>query len=162
MKKTIYIFLSFIVLQIALSSCATTNYPKTVKTKVGTFSYIERFRDYECNAKRGEADIRYYVRFDEETSQTDLSEAFKYLENLAQSLDENEAKVIAFADKKFDYKYNKILETYSTYAVYINLSKKPGNCFIEYWLYGKSDEWDYPLAVACNEKGEPEAAAFVG
>ena len=123
MKKTIYIFLSFIVLQIALSSCATTNFPKTVKTKVGTFSYIERFRDYECNAKRGEADIRYYVRFDEETSQTDLSEAFKYLENLAQSLDENEAKVIAFADKEFDYKYNKILETYSTYAVYINLSK---------------------------------------
>ena len=169
MKKQILIFTLIFATVVAtafFASCVTTehhaeaNFPAVIKTKIGTFMTEENLTYYLCKTKRKEADMLYSVNYCADSSRRDLDAAFKRIEELALSLDENEEKIISFAAKKVGRKP----EDFCIYGIEICLPS-PENSVrnpIHYQLYDKCDEYGCPLYVLCDENGNPLVALFVG
>lgn len=169
MKKQILIFTLIFATVVATAffvSCVTTehhaeaNFPAVIKTKIGTFLNEENLTYYLCKTKRKEADMLYSVNFCADSSRRELDAAFKRIEELALSLDENEEKIISFAAKKVGRKP----EDFCIYGIEICLPS-PENSVrnpIHYQLYDKCDEYGCPLYVLCDENGNSLVALFVG
>jgi len=169
MKKQILIFTLIFATVVAtafFASCVTTehhaeaNFPAVIKTKIGTFMTEENLTYYLCKTKRKEADMLYSVNFCADSSRRELDAAFKRIEELALSLDENEEKIISFAAKKVGRKP----EDFCIYGIEICLPS-PENSVrnpIHYQLYDKCDEYGCPLYVLCDENGNPLVALSVG
>lgn len=120
----------------------------------------ENLTYYLCKTKRKEADMLYSVNYCADSSRRELDAAFKRIEELALSLDENEEKIISFAAKKVGRKP----EDFCIYGIEICLPS-PENSVrnpIHYQLYDKCDEYGCPLYVLCDENGNPLVALFVG
>lgn len=165
MKARSFILI-FVVSACFFASCVTTehhaeaNFPAVIKTKIGTFLNEENLTYYLCKTKRKEADMLYSVNYCADSSRRELDAAFKRIEELALSLDENEEKIISFAAKKVGRKP----EDFCIYGIEIWLPS-PENLVrhrIEYHLGDKCDQYGCPLYVLCDENGNPLVALFVG
>ena len=163
MKARSFILI-FVVSACFFASCVTTehhanaNFPAAVETKIGKFTHDEHLAWYCCKTKRKEADMLYSVNYCADSSRRELDAAFKRIEELALSLDENEEKIISFAAKKVGRKP----EDFCIYGIEICLPS-PENSVrnpIHYQLYDKCDEYGCPLYDLCDENGNPLVALF--